>query len=82
MIKTFRGRTAYSEKRPAYDFLNGPSGTGVDGLYVPEINANNTISSVPVTETFDDLRVTSIINEINGRQLARTTTTLSKKYLG
>src|SRR5262245_41551812 len=25
--------TAYSEKRPSYDFLNGPSGTGVQDLY-------------------------------------------------
>src|SRR5262245_38106338 len=33
--------TAYSEKRPAYDFLNGPSGTGVQDLYVPEINGVN-----------------------------------------
>ena len=67
VIKSFNGRTAYSEKRPSYDFLNGPSGTGIDDLYAPEINANNTITSVPLTEAFDDLRVTSVINEIDGR---------------
>src|SRR5262245_48380283 len=33
--------TAYSEKRPSYDILNGPSGTGVDDLYTPEIAYNN-----------------------------------------
>ena len=33
------GRTAWSDKHPAYDFLNGPSGTGVDDLYAPEINS-------------------------------------------
>lgn len=33
-------RTAYAEKHPAYDLLNGPSGKGVDDLYTPEINAS------------------------------------------
>ncbi len=32
-------RTAYAEKHPAYDLLNGPSGKGVDDLYTPEIDA-------------------------------------------
>src|SRR5436190_12900481 len=63
--------TAYSEKRPAYDFLNGPSGTGVQDLYTPEIAfdnpaANDTLKSVTKTEAFDQLRVVSILNEING----------------
>jgi hypothetical protein len=63
--------TAYSEKRPSYDFLNGPSGTGVQDLYTPEIafdnpNPNDTLKSVAKTEAFDQLRVKSILNEING----------------
>ncbi len=60
--------TAYSEKRPAYDVLNGPSGTGVADLYVPEIAANGNIilKSLTLTKAFDELRVTSILNEING----------------
>ena len=36
--------TAYSEKRPSYDFLNGPSGTGVQDLYTPEIAAFNLLN--------------------------------------
>ena len=32
-------RTAFSDKHPAYDLANGPSGTGVDDLYTPEINS-------------------------------------------
>jgi len=32
-------RTAWSDKHPAYEILNGPSGTGVNDLYPPEINA-------------------------------------------
>ncbi len=62
--------TAYSEKRPSYDFLNGPSGTGIQDLYTPEIAfdnpaANDTLKSVTKTEAFDQLRVNSILNEIN-----------------
>ena len=36
--------TAYSEKRPSYDFLNGPSGSGVQDLYTPEIAAVNLLN--------------------------------------
>ena len=32
--------TAYAEKHPAYDLLNGPSGKGIDDLYTPEIAAS------------------------------------------
>src|SRR5258706_3323562 len=64
--------TAYSEKRPSYDILNGPSGKGVDDLYTPEIAFNNptanaTLKDVAKTEAFDELRVGSLLNEINGK---------------
>ena len=29
--------TAWADKHPAYDLVNGPSGTGVDDLYTPEV---------------------------------------------
>src|SRR5262249_51086257 len=69
--------TAYSEKRPSYDFLNGPSGTGVQDLYTPEIaydnpNPNDTLKDVHKTESFDQLRVNSILNEINNLNSAGT----------
>jgi 5'-nucleotidase len=32
-------RTAWSDKHPSYDLVNGPSGSGVDDLYTPEINS-------------------------------------------
>lgn len=68
VIKTHGGRTAWSDKHPAYDIVNGPSGKGVDDLYNPEIAANNSIatSSVPAAEAYDDLKVKAIINEIDG----------------
>jgi Type I phosphodiesterase / nucleotide pyrophosphatase len=31
--------TAYADKHPSYELANGPSGTGVDDLYTPEIDA-------------------------------------------
>src|SRR5262249_47204856 len=31
--------TAWSDKHPAYDIVNGPSGSGVEDLYTPEINS-------------------------------------------
>lgn len=36
VIKAAGGYTAWSDKHPAYEILNGPSGEGVDDLYVPE----------------------------------------------
>src|SRR5436190_18436763 len=74
VVKAGGLRTAYSEKRPAYDFLNGPSGTGVQDLYTPEIacfpftpptGCNNALLSPTTTEAFDQLRVYSILNQIN-----------------
>jgi hypothetical protein len=39
VVKAAGGRTAWSDKHPAYDLVNGPSGHGVDDLYTPEINS-------------------------------------------
>jgi len=36
VVKAAGGYTAWSDKHPAYDILNGPSGHGVDDLYTPE----------------------------------------------
>lgn len=33
-------RTAWSDKHAAYEILNGPSGTGVQDLFTPEINSD------------------------------------------
>jgi hypothetical protein len=68
------GYTAYSEKRPSYDILNGPSGTGVADLYTPEIAFNATISDLTKTKAFDELRVISILNEIGGKDHSGTKT--------
>ncbi len=68
VIKAAGGRTAWSDKHPAYDLVNGPSGKGVDDLYTPEINnADNPTSDVKKTEAYDDIKVKAILNEIRGK---------------
>jgi hypothetical protein len=39
VIRAAGGHTAWSDKHPAYDWTNGPSGHGVEDLYTPEINS-------------------------------------------
>ena len=63
------GRTAWADKHPAYDLVNGPSGRGVDDLYTPEItNApgfDNTVSVVCTAQN-DALKVRAVLNQIHG----------------
>jgi len=69
VVKTAGGHTAWADKHPAYDWVNGPSGTGVDDLYTPEItNVNGLDSTVSVVCTVqnDYLKVRAILNEIHG----------------
>ena len=69
VVKSKGGLTAWADKHPAYDLVNGPSGLGVDDLYTPEItNVNGFDSTVSVdcTVANDQKKVTAIINEIHG----------------
>jgi hypothetical protein len=67
-------RTAWSDKHPAYEILNGPSGTGVQDLFTPEINSDAPTlgSSIDwtkdnaLTQQYDSYKVQSVIDEING----------------
>src|SRR2546423_11787962 len=67
VIKQAGGRTAWCDKHPAYEFLNGPSGTGVDDLYTPEVHANRVGKNVQKTEAYDDLKVQAVLNQIDGQ---------------
>jgi len=70
VVKAAGGRTAWADKHPAYDLVNGPSGKGVDDLYTPEItNVNGFDATVSVVCTVqnDQKKVAAIINEIHGR---------------
>jgi hypothetical protein len=69
VVKAAGGHTAWEDKHPAYDIVNGPSGKGVDDLYTPEVTnvggLDNTHSVVCTVEN-DYKKVQGIINEING----------------
>jgi hypothetical protein len=68
VIKKAGGYTAWADKHPEYDLVNGPSGQGVDDLYTPEINnADSPTSKVTDTEAYDDIKVTAILNQIDGK---------------
>jgi hypothetical protein len=68
--------TAWSDKHPAYEILNGPSGQGIEDLFTPEINSvmpgdptghDNTTSFQGVRD-YDTLKVDAVINEIKGHR--------------
>ena len=67
VIKQAGGRTAWSDKHPAYEFLNGPSGKGVDDLFTPEIRPITKARNIPKVESYDDIKVDAILNEIDGK---------------
>lgn len=67
-------RTAWADKHAwGYDWLNGPSGRGVDDLARTEINsidpATGTyyLDTYTHTEKFDDYHVQELVNEIGGK---------------
>ncbi len=77
-------RTAWSDKHPAYEDLSGPSGKGLDELYAPEINAQDTLDKGAKTgddytksytgvRSYDTLKVKAVLNWIDGYNGARTT---------
>ena len=69
VVKSKGGLTAWADKHPAYDLVNGPSGLGVDDLYTPEITNVGGLDatvSVDCTVANDQKKVTAIINEIHG----------------
>ena len=67
-------RTAWVDKHPAYEILNGPSGTGVQDLFTPEINSNAPVAGATddwtannaLTMQYDTYKVQAVLNEING----------------
>ncbi len=69
VVKAAGGHTAWADKHPAYDWVNGPSGNGVDDLYTPEITnvvGLDATVSVVCTVQNDYKKVQAILNEIHG----------------
>ncbi len=73
-------RTAWSDKHAAYEILDGPSGTGVQDLFTPEINSDAPTPGSPIdwtkdnalTMQYDSYKVQSVLNEIDGFDHSRT----------
>lgn len=71
-------RTAWSDKHPAYEILNGPSGTGVQDLFTPEINSvadasgDDWTTDNALTQEYDGIKVQAVLNEIDGYDHSRT----------
>ena len=68
-VRSNGGHTAWADKHPAYDLVNGPSGSGVEDLYTPEISnvdGFDATGSVVCTAENDQKKVLAILNEIKG----------------
>lgn len=66
--------TAWADKHAwGYDWVNGPSGKGIDDLARTEINSIDPATGTPYTdiythtEKFDDYHVQAIVNQIDGK---------------
>lgn len=64
-------QSAYVDKHPAYDLVNGPSGKGMTTGYFPEINA--IANTVNATIAYDTLHVNAWLNYIDGVTPANST---------
>ncbi len=58
--------TAWSDKHPVYEFTSGPSGKGVDDLFLPEIAAGKMDKAVAKISPYDDSKVNALIYQMNG----------------
>jgi hypothetical protein len=85
IIKAAGKHTVWSDKHPAYEDLAGPSGTGLDELYAPEINAQDTLdvgakpgddytTSYTGVRTYDSMKVQAVLHWIDGKNGAGTQT--------
>src|SRR5215469_11244319 len=72
--------TAWSDNHPAYQALSGPSGTGVDDYFTPEINSqaigfptgDDWTKDNAATMEYDGFKVQAVLNEIDGFNHSRT----------
>jgi type I phosphodiesterase/nucleotide pyrophosphatase len=77
-VRDAGGYTAWTDKHPTYELVEGPSGRGVNDLFVPEIGgdyealkvkttaAPGVTGSLAKTEAYDDMKAQTIVNEIDG----------------
>lgn len=84
VIKAAGRRAVWSDKHPAYEVLSGPSGKGLDELFAPEINSQDTLdpgaqpgddytTSYTGVRTYDTMKVKAVLNWIDGLDSTGTT---------
>lgn len=76
VINSAGGYTAWIDKHHVYEIVNGPHGSAVNDLYTPEIGedseglgqgeSNQTTSSINKTEEYDTIKMSALINQMNG----------------
>jgi len=83
VLKAAGMRGVWSDKHPAYEDLTGPTGKGLDELFAPEINSQDTLDPGALTgddytksytgvRTYDLLKVNAVLNWIDGYNGSRT----------
>ncbi|RCS31656.1 alkaline phosphatase family protein [Rhodanobacter denitrificans] len=70
------GYTAWIDKHPVYEILEGPDGGDIDDLYTPEIGgdyegertrpADHITGSIDRTERYDTMKAQALFNQIDG----------------
>jgi hypothetical protein len=67
IAKAAGGRTAWADKHPSYEILQGPSGKGIDDLVTPEIAAAESDHETGKALANDAIRVSAVLNQIAGK---------------
>jgi hypothetical protein len=65
-------RTAWSDKHPAYQLLNGPDPNAIDDLYTPEIASDapgggSWTDTDAAVQQYDGFKVQAILNQVHGK---------------
>jgi hypothetical protein len=75
-------QTAWIDKHPSYEILNGPSGTGLSDFYAPDVDAkasltggvlvdnasgNKISKTLALSKAYDDIRLTALLNQMQGK---------------
>jgi hypothetical protein len=69
--------TAWSDKHPAYDILQGASGDGIQDLFTPEINSQADAAGHDwtqvnaLTQQYDGYKAQAVLNQIDGYDHSR-----------
>jgi len=58
--------TAWTDKNPGYEWVNGPSGKGVDDFFNPEVSSFDK-KNIFLNKEYDTIKLNAILNWIHGK---------------